>query len=70
MAEEINKSPNPEIEVSIEEVNRILEVGRLLLSALTPEELEEWGALVGLLPSSSIPVELSSASEIGNTGVT
>jgi hypothetical protein len=27
--------------VTIEEVNRVLEVGRLLLSVLTPEELEE-----------------------------
>lgn len=27
--------------VTIDEVNRVLEVGRLLLSVLTPEEIEE-----------------------------
>ena len=31
-------------EVTIEDVNRVLEVGRLLLSVLTPEELAELSA--------------------------
>ena len=31
--------------VTIEELNRVLEVGRLLLSVLTPEELEELAEL-------------------------
>lgn len=35
----LNKTkPQP---VSVEEVNRVLEVGRLLFSVLTPEEIEE-----------------------------
>jgi hypothetical protein len=48
--------------VTIEDVNRVLEVGRLLLSVLTPEEIEELQALlIG---------EPFTAPDIGNTGVT
>ena len=32
--------------ITIEEVDRVLEVGRLLLSVLTPEELEELAGLM------------------------
>jgi hypothetical protein len=46
MAEKASKVPHPKTEVSVEEVNRILEVGRLLLSVLTPEELEDLGLWV------------------------
>ncbi len=59
--------------VTIEEVNRVVEVGRLLLSVLTPEELDQ---LQHLLNSQSIEgiFNTSTAStgetEIGNTGVT
>jgi hypothetical protein len=47
--------------VTIEEVNRVLEVGRLLFSILTEEEVAE---LQRILNS---PVD---ENEIGNTGVT
>ena len=70
MAEEVSKTPHSEPRVSVEEVERILVIGRLLLSVLTPEELEELQSLGGLSPSNSIPVDLSSASEVGNTSVT
>jgi hypothetical protein len=47
--------------VTIEDVNRVLEVGRLLLSVLTKEELEELQHVIN---------DLSEAQEIGNAGVT
>jgi len=49
------------VQVTIEEVNRILEVGRLLFSVLTEEEKAE---LIRLLSNSS------DENEIGNAGVT
>ena len=61
MSEEIAKNLSTTSEVTIEDVNRVLEVGRLLFSVLTEEEKEE---LIRLL---STP---SSRSEIGNAGVT
>ncbi len=59
--------------VTIEEVNRVLEVGRLLLSVLTPEELDQ---LQQLLNNQSIeglfsaPAVSTAETEKGNTGVT
>jgi len=47
--------------VTIEEVNRVLDIGRLLFSVMTEEEKEE----LDLLLKAS-----SSEAEIGNTGVT
>ena len=61
MSEETDKNLSTTSEVTIEDVNRVLEVGRLLFSVLTEEEKEE---LIRLL---STP---SSRSEIGNAGVT
>ena len=70
MVEQALKTLNPETQVTVEEVKRVLEVGRLLLSVLTPEELEELQSLGGLFLSKSIPIDQQSTSEIGNTGVT
>ena len=54
--------------ITIEEVNRILEVGRLLLSVLTQEEMDE---LQALLYGEPFPfLEDSVEPEIGNTSVT
>ena len=54
--------------VTVEDVNRVLEVGRLLLSVLTQEEMEEIQALLYgepyPLPEDSVKLE------IGNMGVT
>jgi hypothetical protein len=62
MSEE-NTTQNPsQDQVTINEVNRVLEVGRLLLSVLTPEEIEELQALlIG---------ETFTELEIGNIDVT
>ena len=49
------------VEITVEEVNRVLEVGRLLFSVLTEEEKAE---LIRFLNASS------GKTEIGNTGVT
>ena len=70
MVETATETLNPEIHLSVEDVKRVLDVGRLLLSVLTPEELEGLQSLGGLFLSKSIPVTQQSTSEIGNTGVT
>ena len=43
-------------QITVEEVNRLLEVGRLLFSVLTPEEIDQLQEL------------LSTQKQIGNTG--
>ena len=61
MAGQSATNPVEKPEITVEEVNRVLEIGHLLRSVLTPEELEQlqeiqnsnWDRL-----------------EIGNTGVT
>jgi hypothetical protein len=47
MSERDNGQRPTQPQVTVHEVNRVLEVGRLLLSVLTPEELEELAAQVG-----------------------
>lgn len=61
MSEETTKNLSTTSEVTIEDVNRVLEVGRLLLSVLSEEEIE---ALQELL------IRDESKNELGNTGVT
>ena len=59
--------------VTTEEVNRLLEVGHLLLSVLTHEELAQLQQLVnGYVVDNQITtlVPFRLASAIGNTGVT
>jgi hypothetical protein len=48
-------------EVTIEEVNRVLEVGRMLLSVLTEEEIEELQEILSRQEADQ---------NIGNAGVT
>lgn len=73
MAGRTDRTRTTESTVTIEEVNRVLEVGRLLLSVLTPEELEQ---LQQLLNNQSIDSLFNTTTastadaEIGNTGVT
>ena len=47
--------------MTIEDVNRVLEVGRLLLSVLTEEEIEELQEILS---------RQKAEEEIGNTGIT
>lgn len=61
MSEENTQQCPIKPKVTIEEVNRVLEVGRLLLSVLTEEELQE---LQRVMRYSSEP------NKIGNAGVT
>ncbi len=68
MVEIANEQRSQEVPVTLEDIKRVLEVGRLLLSVLTPEELEELRAFNALRSSSSISPE--QPSEIGNTSVT
>ena len=51
-----NTQAQVEKQITIEEANRLLEVGRLLFAVLTLEEIEELQAL------------FSTQKEIGNTG--
>jgi hypothetical protein len=57
--------------VTIDEVNRVLDVGHILLTALTTKEMDQ---VMKLLSNQSInsllTAQLSSVPEIGNTGVT
>ncbi len=53
--------------ISVDEVNRVLEVGRLLCSVLHPEEIQ---ALEELLRENTFPNGRTLAEKIGNTGVT
>jgi hypothetical protein len=61
MSEEITKNLPTISEVTIEDVNRLLEVGRMLLSVLTEEEIEELQEILS---------RQKSGEEIGNAGVT
>lgn len=70
MAKKLRVIPGDETEISVEEVNRVLEVGRLLLSVLTPDELEELASLCERSASYSLSTDLVSPLVIGNTSVT
>jgi hypothetical protein len=48
--------PQTEKQITVEEINRVLEVGKILFSVLTPEEIEELQKL------------LTPPKVIGNTG--
>ena len=52
------------LNVTLQDVNRVLEVGQLLLSVLTEEELKDLRVL------SQTENQLEMDSEIGNAGVT
>lgn len=51
-----NTQTQVEEQVTIEEINRLIEVGRLLFAVLSPEEIEELQTLFSI------------QKEIGNTG--
>ena len=61
MSKKTDQQNPTELQATIEEVNRVLEVGRLLMSVLTQEELDE---LQDALTDRSDP------QGIGNAGVT
>jgi len=71
MAEQLNSPDTIQPEVTVEDVKRVLEVGKILMSALTPEELDQ---LREIMKSQALDhllvMSLSSRSEVGNTSVT
>ena len=71
MAEQLNSPDTIQPEVTVEDVKRVLEVGKILISALTPEELDQ---LREIMSSQALDhllvISLSSRSEVGNTSVT
>ena len=56
------------IKVTVEDVNRVLEVGRLLLSVLTPEEIEELTRLSGNKIHHAAARDVNQV-QISNTGI-
>ena len=58
-------------EVTVDDVKRVLEVGKILMSALTPEELDQ---LREIMKSQALDhllvMSLSSRTEVRNTSVT
>lgn len=64
----IKKDPNQRLEhsVDIQDVNRLLEVGKLLSSVLTEEELK---ALHEAIMPELAQTYLSSSEKVGNTSV-
>ena len=54
--------------VTLEDVNRVIEVGQLLLSVLTEEELKELNQLLGQTPI-KVLIGKSSKAYIGNSGI-
>ena len=71
MAEQLNSPDTIQPEVTVEDVKRVLEVGKILMSALTPEELDQ---LREIMKSHALDhllvMSLSSRSDIGYTSVT
>ena len=71
MAEQLNSPDTIQPEVTVEDVKRVLEVGKILMSALTPEELDQ---LREIMKSQALDhllvISLSSRTEVGNTSVT
>jgi hypothetical protein len=55
----VRKPKTPPQTVTIEDVNRLLDLGRLLFSVLTPEEIESLQAKFA---------KCSASEELGNTG--
>jgi hypothetical protein len=71
MAEQLKSPDTIQPEVTVEDVKRVLEVGKILMSALTPEELDQ---LREIMKSQALDhlfvISLSSRTEVGNTSVT
>lgn len=73
MAGKTPQKSTSEPAVTIEEVNRVLEVGRLLISVLTPEELDQLQQILNNLTIDDLfttPLSSTFDSDIGNAGVT
>ena len=71
MAERVSISDPALPMMTVEEVKRVLEVGRILLAALTPQELDQLQQIMSSQMVDELNISsLYSEAEIGNTGVT
>ena len=71
MAERVSISDPALPMMTVEEVKRVLEVGRILLAVLTPQELDQLQQVMSSQMVDEINISsLYSEAEIGHTGVT
>jgi hypothetical protein len=71
MAERVSISDPALPMMTVEEVNRVLEVGRILLAILTSEELDQLRQTMSNRVVDELNISsLFSEAELGNTGVT
>jgi len=71
MAERVSISDPALPMMTVEEVNRVLEVGRILLAVLTPQELDQLQQIMSSQMVDELNISsLFSEAELGNTGVT
>ena len=71
MAERVSISDPALPMMTVEEVKRVLEVGRILLAVLTPQELDQLQQIMSSQMVDELNISsLFSEAELGNTGVT
>jgi len=71
MAERVNISDPALPMMTVEDVKRVLEVGRILLAVLTPQELDQLQQIMSSQMVDELNISsLFSEAELGNTGVT
>ena len=71
MAERVNISDPALPMMTVEDVKRVLEVGRILLAVLTPQELDQLQQIMSSQMVDELNISsLFSGAELGNTGVT
>ena len=71
MAEQLVPADPIKPEVTVDDVKRVLEVGRILLAVLTPQELDQLQQIKSSQMVDGLNISsLYSEAELGNTGVT
>ena len=71
MAERVSISDPALPMMTVEEVKRVLEFGRILLAVLTPQELDQLQQIMSSQMVEELNISsLFSEAELGNTGVT
>lgn len=71
MAEHLVPADPIKPEVTVEDVKRVQEIGRILLAVLTPQELDQLQQIMSSQMVDELNISsLFSEAELGNTGVT
>ena len=71
MSEQLVPADPIKPEVTVDDVKRVLEVGRILLAVLTPQELDQLQQIMSSQMVDELNISsLFSEAELGNTGVT